>query len=79
MSRNFLIYTFFFVVAGGCATDPGQVPGEVGRPEGAVREGAAGRILPRQVLGRPQHQHLRREQRLLRGHHNVSDDNTVMR
>jgi hypothetical protein len=59
--------------AGGCAADPGQVPREVRRPEGVVREGAAGRLLPGEVLGRPQHQHLRREQRFLRSHNNVSE------
>ena len=58
--------------ARGRATNSGQVPGEVGRAEGALREGAARRILPRQVLGRPQHQPVRREQRLLRRHHHVS-------
>ncbi len=59
------------VAASGRAADPGQVPGEVRRAEGALREGTAGRLLPRQVLGGPQHQHLGREQRLLRRHHNV--------
>ena len=32
----------------------------------------AGRVLPCQVLGRPQHQHLGGQRRLLRGHLHVS-------
>ena len=60
--------------AGGRATNPRQVSGEGGRVEGAVQQefkslrvyssgavqqGPPGRLLPCQVLGRPQHaQHL---------------------
>ena len=32
--------------AGGCAADPGQVPGEVGRAQGALREGTTGTTGP---------------------------------
>jgi hypothetical protein len=60
------------LTAGGRAADPGQVPGEVRRAEGALREGTQGRLLPCQVLGGPQHQSFGREQRLLRCHHHVS-------
>ena len=41
--------------AGGRAANPGQVPREIRRAEGAVQQGPPGRVLPRQVLGRPQH------------------------
>lgn len=44
------------VRAGGRAADPGQVPIEQGGLEGAVQQGPAGRILPGQILGGPEHQ-----------------------
>ncbi|XP_013372369.1 PREDICTED: transcriptional enhancer factor TEF-5 isoform X7 [Chinchilla lanigera] len=51
----------------GRAPDLRQVPREEGRAEGALREGAPQRLLPRQVLGRPQQHHPGGARGLLRG------------
>ena len=53
-------------------SDPGQVPGEVRRPERAVWRGAARRLLPCQVLGRPQQQPAWGVKRFLWSQYNVS-------
>ncbi len=71
-AKKFILTDAYLVAAGGRAADPGQVPGEVRRTEGALREGTQGRLLSCQVLGGPQHQSLGREQRLLRRYHHVS-------
>lgn len=57
---------------GGHPTNRRQIPGEERRPEGDVRQGAAERLLPGQVLGGPEHQPGGRVERLLRRHQPVS-------
>ncbi len=44
-------YYHFYLLASGRSADPGQVPGEEGGTQGALREGAPGGLLPGQILG----------------------------
>ena len=62
------------LAARGREADPGQIPWEEGGAEGAVREGAAGRLLLSEILGGPQHCGLREWGSFLRGHFHVSLD-----
>ena len=68
---KFRFFGFFWMTGGGYPTDLRQISGEEGRPEGAVRQGPAERLLPRQILGRSEYQHQRGRRRLLRRHFTV--------